>query len=283
MSGLLCFLNGRYIPLAEATIPVNDLGLQRGYGIFDFLRVTDGVPLFQEDHLDRFYRSADIMRLSIPHSRGEMSSIIKELLQKNGLSHAGIKIVLTGGPTSDGYSLAAAPNLLISQQLIPSPPDTIFLPGYTLVSYQHQRQVPEVKTTDYLMAILLQPWVKEKGADDILYHQNGIISECPRSNFFIVTKDDRLVTASKNILHGITRKQLLSIASGINIIVEERDMSLDDMRQAKEAFITSSTKRLIPVIKVDDKIFPPFSENSVTARLYNAFKEWELSAIRAHR
>jgi branched-chain amino acid aminotransferase len=71
MSGLICFLNGRFIPLAEATIPVNDLGLQRGYGIFDFLRITDGVPLFLEDHLDRFYQSADKMRLSIPLNRDE--------------------------------------------------------------------------------------------------------------------------------------------------------------------------------------------------------------------
>ncbi len=283
MSGLLCFLNGRFIPLSEATIPVNDLGLQRGYGIFDFLRITDGVPLFLEDHLDRFYRSADKMRLSIPLNRDELRSIIKELLQRNGLDNAGIKLLLTGGPSSDGYSLTGSPNLLISEQLIPSPPDTIFLPGYKLVSYPHRRQVPEVKTTDYLMAIHLQPWVKEKNADDILYHRNGVISECPRSNFFIVTKEDVLVTPSENILKGITRKQLLAIASGISISIEEREVSLNDVRLAKEAFITSSTKRLIPVIKLDDHLFAPFSENSVTARLYNAFKEWELSAIHGYR
>ncbi|MES2327973.1 MAG: aminotransferase class IV [Bacteroidota bacterium] len=283
MPELLCFLNGRFIPLSEATIPVNDLGLQRGYGIFDFLRVTDGAPLFWEDHLDRFYQSADMMRLSIRYNRDEMRSIIKELLQRNGLANAGIKLLLTGGPTADGYQMTGEPSLLISEQLIPPPPDTIFLPGYKLISYEHQRQVPEVKTTDYLMAIRLQPWVKENGADDILYHQNGIVSECPRSNFFIVTKDDRLVTPAKNILKGITRKQLLAIASNITIHAEERAISLDDVRNAKEAFITSSTKRLIPVTQVDDIFFAPFSESSVTARLYNAFKEWELSAIDGYR
>jgi branched-chain amino acid aminotransferase len=283
MNNLLCFLNGRFIAPGEATIPVNDLGLQRGYGIFDFLRITDGVPLFLEDHLDRFYQSAEKMRLSIPLNRDEMRSTIKELLQKNGLNHAGVKILLTGGPSSDGYSLTGTPNLLISEQFIPSPPDTIFLPGYKLVSYQHRRQVPEVKTTDYLMAIHLQPWVKQKGADDILYHQHGIISECPRSNFFIVTKDDVLVTPSENILKGITRKQLLAIAPTIHVPVEEREVSLNDVLHAKEAFITSSTKRLIPVMQLDDHLFAPFSQNAVTARLYNAFKEWELSAIHGHK
>ncbi|MDB5209704.1 MAG: amino acid aminotransferase [Sediminibacterium sp.] len=283
MPELLCFLNGRFIPLSEATIPVNDLGLQRGYGIFDFLRVTDGAPLFWEDHLDRFYQSAEMMRLSIRYSRDEMRSIIKELLQRNGLANAGIKLLLTGGPSSDGYQMTGETNLLISEQLIPPPPDTIFLPGYKLISYEHQRQVPEVKTTDYLMAIRLQPWVKENGADDILYHQNEMVSECPRSNFFIITKDDRLVTPAKNILKGITRKQLLAIASNIGIHAEERAISLNDVRNAKEAFITSSTKRLIPVTQVDDIFFAPFSEVSVTARLYNAFKEWELSAIHGYR
>jgi branched-chain amino acid aminotransferase len=212
-----------------------------------------------------------------------MRSVIKELLQKNGLIHAGIKLLLTAGPSSDGYSLTGTPNLLISEQLIPSPPDTIFLPGYKLVSYPHRRQVPEVKTTDYLMAIHLQPWVKENEADDILYHQHGVISECPRSNFFIVTKDDVLVTPSENILKGITRKQLLSIAAAIKVSVEERDVSLNEVYHAKEAFITSSTKRLIPVIKLNDHFFMPFSQDSVTARLYNAFKEWELSAIHGYR
>jgi branched-chain amino acid aminotransferase len=274
LNQLICFLNGRFISREEATIPVNDLGLQRGYGIFDFMRVTANVPIFCEDHLDRFYRSAEIMRLPIAQSRETLRGSINELLNKNDLPDSGIKILLTGGASPDGFQIGE-PNLLITQQVIAPPPDTIFLPGYKLVTYEHQRQLPEVKTTDYLRAIYLQPWMKENAADDILYHQQGIVSECPRSNIFIVTENNILVTPGKNILKGITRKQLLSIAVDLGITVEEKDITLRDIRNASEVFITSSTKRLIPVVQVDEKTFAPFSDDSVTARLYNAFKEKE--------
>jgi branched-chain amino acid aminotransferase len=274
LNHLICFLNGRFISKEEATIPVTDLGLQRGYGIFDFIRVTANVPLFCEDHLDRFYRSAEIMRLPIAQSRETLRNSITELLEKNNLPDSGIKILLTGGASPDGFQIGE-PNLLITQQLIAPPPDTIFLPGYKLVTYEHRRQLPEVKTTDYLRAIYLQPWMKENGGDDILYHHQGIVSECPRSNIFMVTQNNILVTPGKNILKGITRKQLLAMAVDLGIIVEERDISLQDIEDAKEVFITSSTKRLIPVVQVDEKIFAPFSAGSVTARLYDAFKEKE--------
>ncbi|MEO7530611.1 MAG: aminotransferase class IV [Sediminibacterium sp.] len=282
MSHLICFLNNRFVPMAEASVPLNDLGLHRGYGIFDFLRVTDNVPLFWDDHLNRFYRSANLMRLTPSQSREDIKLIITQLIEKNALPHSGIKLLLTGGASPDGYQIGE-PNLMIFQQAILRPPETIFLPGFRLVTYPHQRQLPEVKTTDYIMAVLLQPWIKENEADDMLYHQNGVVSECPRSNFFIVTQNDTLVTPDKNILHGITRKQLLAIAFNIGIAVEERDVLLQDIRQAKEAFITSSTKRLIPVTQIDDHSFPVFSKNSVTERLYNAFKERELATVHEYK
>ena len=282
MNRPICYINRNWMPLSEASVPVNDLGLQRGYGIFDFLRVTENTPLFWEDHLDRFYHSAKAMRLPIEQTKEEMKAIIKELIRTNELPSSGIKILLTGGLSQDGYSIAF-PNLIIIQQSITAPPETIFLPGYKLFTYQHQRQLPEIKTTDYLMALRLQPWLKEQGGDDILYQQNGIISECPRSNFFIVTQKNTLVTPGKNILQGITRKQILSIAAKLGIAVEERNVSVDDIAVAKEAFITSSTKRLIPVTQVDEMLLAPFSENSVTARLFNAFREWESAAIHTHQ
>jgi branched-chain amino acid aminotransferase len=282
VSAPACFINDRLIPLSEASVPVTDLGLQRGYGIFDFLRVTDHVPLFWDDHLDRFFHSAEMMRLPVGKTKEALKTVIREMIRVNDLPHSGIKILLTGGASPDGYSLVQ-PNLVIIQQSITPPPETIFLPGYTLATYAHQRQLPEVKTTDYLIAIRLQPWLKEKGADDILYHQNGMVSECPRSNFFIVTQNNTLVTPAKNILRGITRKQLIGIADEINIAVEERDISMNDIREAKEAFITSSTRRLLPVIQVDEIMFNAFSEDSVTAKLYNAFCQWELSAIRRYQ
>ncbi len=278
MSNPICFYKDHFLPLNEAGFPVTDLGVQRGYGIFDFLRVTENKPLFIDDHLDRFYHSAKEMRLPLPYEKAVLKEHIQKLIAQNDLPHSGIRILLSGGTSPDGYKIIE-PNLVMIQQPITPPADAIDKKGYKLVTYAHQRQMPHVKTTDYLMAIWLQPWVKQQGGDDVLYHQNGIVSECPRSNFFIVTKSGTVVTPGRNILAGITRKQLLAIAAAHGITIEVKDISLDDLWNASEAFITSSTKRLIPVHTIDDLQLGPFQEDSVTAELYRIFLQKEKQTI----
>jgi D-alanine transaminase/branched-chain amino acid aminotransferase len=110
--------------------------------------------------------------------------------------------------------------------------------------------MPDTKTIDYLMAIWLQPYIRQHDAGDVLYHLDGIVSECPRSNFFIVTADDTIVTPGKNILRGITRMKILEVATA-RFRVEERDVTLEDIRKAKEAFIASTTNHVRPVSHVD--------------------------------
>ncbi len=269
---MLCYFNNQFIPLTTAALSVTDLGLQRGYGIFDFIRVANQVPLYIDDHLDRFYHSAEYMRLPVKQSKNELKAIIYELIQKNALSDSGIRILLTGGASPDGYEIIQ-PNLTIIEQPLSPPPDVV-PSGYKLVTYAHQRQLPQVKTTNYLVAVWLQPWVKEQGADDVLYQQNGIVSECPRSNFFIVTKDGLIVTPAKNILNGIIRKQILKLGPLHGMRIEERDVSIEDIRLAKEAFISSSTKRVIPVRQVDDMHFV-VSPASLTSKIFELLRDNE--------
>ena len=257
----VCYARGKLLPKDEASVSVNDLGVQRGYGIFDFLRVSANVPLFIEDHLDRFFHSAQEMRLTCKESRQEIKEIVFQLIKENNQPFSGVRLILTGGESPDGYKIIE-PGLVIVQQAITPPPDDITFPGIQLLSYPFQRQLAHVKTTDYLMAIWLQPWLKERGGDDIIYHQDGFVTECPRSNFFIVTKEFKLVTPGRNMLKGITRKKVIQLAKNLDIIVEERDIHLNEIKEAREAFITSSTKRLIPVRQLDDMHFPPVMENS---------------------
>ncbi len=132
------------------------------------------------------------------------------------------------------------------------------------------------------MAVWLHPWVMERGADDVLYHQNGIVSECPRSNFFIVTNEKKLVTPSRNILKGITRKILLTLAISNGMVVEERDLSMKEISNATEAFITSSTKRLIPVREIDDVFSKPLNDGGITNQLYDLFLKKEKEIIAGH-
>jgi branched-chain amino acid aminotransferase len=272
---MVSYINETFIESTAASIPVNDLGLQRGYGVFDFLRVKGQQPLFLQQHIDRLYRSLELMRLHLSYSKEELINIIQSLIDQNQLSHSGIRITVTGGASPDGYT-PVDPHLIIVQQSIPEPPQAMLTSPYKLVTYQYRRQLPEVKTTDYLMAIWLQPWVKEQGAHDVLYHDNGWVSECPRSNFFIITKENVLVTPHEGMLKGVTRSNILKVAKGI-MKVEERAVSLEDIRSAKEAFISSSTKRLIPVTGIDDVVFNSYDSDCISRTLFEALALLEAS------
>ncbi len=244
------FLNNTFLPAADAALNVNDLSIQRGYGIFDYFKTIAAKPIFLDDHLDRFYHSAAHMRLAVDHTRDELKAIIAELIQLNGIPDSGIRITLTGGNSTDSVT-PGRPNLVITQHPL-APPSRDCPPPVRLISYPHQRQLPGVKTIDYLMAIHLQPVVRDRGAFDVLYHKDGIITECPRCNFFIVTADGTLVTPVRNMLKGITRMKVLSLAADADIPVEQRDLHLDEARTAHEIFITSTSRHLVPISHLDD-------------------------------
>ena len=274
MNNNISYINGKFDTIEQATIPINDLGIQRGYGVFDFLRVAGDKPLFIDDHLNRFYYSAEVMRLKIQQEKAELKSIIQQLINTNALKDSGIRLILTGGASDDGYKITE-PRLSIIQQSLKPPPEKLPDTGIQLASNEYQRQLPHVKTTDYLMAIWLQPWMKENNADDILYHNNGFVTECPRSNFFVINKQHELVTPKQNILQGVTRKKIIDIALKAGIEVAERDIHLNEIADAKEAFITSSTKRMLPVAKIDDIQMDGLYSSGIMQTIWNKLLEAE--------
>jgi D-alanine transaminase/branched-chain amino acid aminotransferase len=277
MNELFVLVNDELVPAASAALGVGDLAIQRGYGIFDFFKTLNQRPIFLEDHLDRFFHSAEQLRLPIGKTREQLRALIHTLQQANNIPDSGIRMTLTGGYSPDGYALAAAapstapahnggPNLIITQQPLPTPITADLQKSIRLVTYSHQRQMPETKTIDYLMAIWLQPFIKETCADDVLYHTYGVISECPRSNFFVVTADNTLVTPGRHILKGIIRMKVLALARQ-QFQIEQRDITLDELKTAKEAFITSTTKHLMPVVQVDTTIIGKGLPGEITRRL----------------
>ena len=275
----MAYVDGAFVPAADACVPIEDLGLQRGYGIFDYLRVSGTVPLFLHDHLDRFLRSAEMMRLPLAHDRQGLEHIVHEVIDSEVLTVSGIRILLTGGPSSDGYTISA-PRLAVIRQPLAAPPGQLPATGIRLCSYGYQRQLSSVKTTDYLMAVWLQPWLKDRGGDDILYHDDGLVRECPRSNIFLVDENGVLVTPKDGMLAGITRKQVIAVAEQAGIPSVQRDVRLDEVHRASEVFITSSTRRIVPVRQIDDHHFT--SRGPVTQMLWDAFKAHEQAYLRAH-
>lgn len=234
----------------DAKIGVNDLAMHRGYGIFDYFKLVDGRPVFMEEHFNRFFNSAAQMYLDAEPSREQLKQTVEELIDRNNMPASGIKLLLTGGYSEDGYKMSK-PNLIIIQYPLAFPREHDAIKEMKLATHHHVRQVPHIKTIDYLAAVRMHPFMKENGLDDILYQKDGIISECPRANFFIVT-DNEIITASNNILKGITRSKVLNFKiEGYQIV--ERDFKLDELYRAKEAFITSTTQYAVPVTVVDGR------------------------------
>ena len=257
-------INGDFVLKNEASLLFSDLSIQRGYGIFDYFRTVNNQPVFLEDHLDRFFYSAVEMNLNRDLNPSEIKYFIQQLIEKNNIRDSGIRVTLTGGYSEDGY-LPATPNLLITQTPFTFNKE-VFNKGIKLITFNHQRQLPSVKTIDYLMAIRLQPFIKKQNADDILYYDQNQITECPRSNFFIVTQKDEVLTPSENILKGITRKKILSFSE---FNVKEINISPEDLKSAKEAFITSTTKNVLPVFEIDGRPIGEGKPGKITSEIYS--------------
>lgn len=276
MENINCYYDGHISAFTETGMSLNDLLVQRGYGIFDYLRVVDNKPLFVEDHLDRLYQSASIMHMEVPQSKEDILKIVLELVAKNNMPYSGLKLIVSGGDSADGYTLEQ-PRLTIIQQPLPKPSNDFTISPFTLMSHPFQRQLPQVKTTDYLMAIYLQPKLKAFGGQDILYTHEGMVRECPRSNFFLISDQGHIVTPKDQVLKGITRKNILKAALENGIQVEERAIALDEIKSAKGAFIASSTKRIIPVSKIDESVIA--TDSPILEKVFNLLVQKEQAYI----
>jgi branched-chain amino acid aminotransferase len=274
------YLNDQFVEADKASLHISDLAIQRGYGIFDFFRVRDNVLLYVEDHLQRFIHSAELMHLSSPYSKDKLLSILQELVKKNDTPNSGIRMILTGGYSPDAYQPVDS-NFIIMQSALQIQ-DSNTPKAVSIITHEFVRDIPEAKTINYTMGIWLQKKIKESQADDVLYHANGVVTEFPRCNFFIVTKDNFIVTPEKNALKGVTRKKILSLANE-QIIVHEAPVTLHDIHQAKEAFLTSSTKRIQSVVKVNGEVVGDGQPGKVTTHLLSRLMELEMDYVKINR
>ncbi|MFD1768319.1 aminotransferase class IV [Sphingobacterium suaedae] len=246
---LQAIINGRLLYENEAALSIHDLSIVRGYGIFDYFKTVNHDPVFWEDNLDRFYHSACLMDLPVPYTRDELKSQIRLLMGANNIADSGIKLLLTGGISPDGYSIAR-PNLVITQHPLKRHLEKERA-GIKLITYDYHRPFGTVKSIDYVMGIHALKKAKAVGAEDVVYAQHGVLSECPRANIFFIDQNGTLLTPQDEVLPGITRKYVLEVARG-HMNVETRAVTLGDMYDAQEAFITSTTKNITPVLRIDN-------------------------------
>ena len=246
------YINGEILHHDKALIPVYDLGLLRGLGIFDYFRVLDGVPVFAEDHIERLENSMRMMDFQTGLSASQWHVLFYDMIKANNVERAGFRVVVTGGFSEDGYTIPEKKNIYMMLHGLPVDDPALHEKGVTLVSTGYQRDTPEAKTTVYIESMKVQPQLKKAGAFEILYHWNGEISECSRCNIFFITPEGVLVTPAKGMLKGITRKQVITLAAEHNLKVEERAVHLEEVPWMAGAFLTATTKGVLPVVKIDD-------------------------------
>jgi D-alanine transaminase/branched-chain amino acid aminotransferase len=248
------FINGEILPKDEARIPVWDLGLLRGLGVFDYFRVIEGIPVFMEDHVDRLFNSMEIMGLNNDVKREQWYAWIKEMVKVNQADMAGFRIVVTGGFSEDGYTIPKDKNIFLMVHSLGATVPEQYETGVSLLLKSYQRDIPYAKTTIYIESMQQQPVLKKAGAFETLYHWNGIMTECSRCNIFFIDQDGVLHTPSHEMLKGITRKQIISLAKENNMTLIERDIHIDEIQNMAGAFLTATTKGALPVVKIGSTI-----------------------------
>jgi D-alanine transaminase/branched-chain amino acid aminotransferase len=267
------FINGDILQQDKALIPIYDLALLRGMGIFDFFRVLDGVAVFAEDHIERLQNSMQQMGLNVDYSATDWADKFKELIQVNNADRAGFRVVVTGGFSDDGYSIPERKNVyMILHELPPNDP-VQFDKGVSLITSDYRRDIPTAKTTIYVRSMQMQPRLKKEGAFEVLYHWNGQITECSRCNIFFIDQEGKLITPDAGMLHGITRKQIIAIAHKHDIPVVERTVTLSEMPAMAGSFLTASTKGVLPVVKIDNQVIGDGLVHPLCVKLQQLFQE----------
>ncbi|MDN3205536.1 aminotransferase class IV [Algoriphagus sediminis] len=264
-----CFARDKIILTENATLHPMDLAVIRGYGIFDFFRVSNSKPLFLDHYLDRFINSAEATYLGLALSREELSQVILELIDKNDMITGGFRMILTGGLSENHFSPGKGSLFIFAEELF-LPSEEKYSKGIKLLGLEHVRPLAKIKTTNYAYPVWHSKIWKEAGAEDVLYHQDGMISESSRSNFYII-KDGKLITPSKQILEGITRHHILELAD----MKEIRDLGMEEALQADEAFITSTTKVLLPVVQIDNHKIGTGKPGPISLDLLRKFRNLE--------
>jgi len=245
------YVGEKWVHPHEATLSINDIAVLRGYSVFESLRTYDWHPFHLDEHLLRLYRSAVLIEMEIPWSSEQIANVMREVIARNAYRHATIRLLITGGESEDGILPSGKPTLAVLITPLGERDMGRFARGYKLITTSLQRVSPEAKTANYVAAVRALKDAARRNADDALFvNEQGHVLEATRSNFFIF-RGDTLVTPREGILIGVTRNVVLELAQG-RFAIEERPILLEELPLAEEAFVTSSSREITPVVQIDD-------------------------------
>lgn len=247
----LWYIDGQWVHPNEGTISINDVAVLRGYSVFESFRTYDRRPFHLDEHLKRLYRSAALIELDIPYTREHITKVLHEVIERNTYKHATVRILVTGGETEDGILPTGKHVLAVLITQLAERDMERFARGAKVITSRLQRVSPEAKTTNYIEAVRsLKEAARRDAVDALFVNEHGHVLEGTRSNFFVF-RGNTLVTPRAGVLIGVTRNTVLELAHGI-FTIEERPILFDELASFDEAFITSSSKEITPIVQIDD-------------------------------
>ncbi len=275
------YLDGEFVPKAEAKISVYDHGLLYGDGIFEGIRLYDGNIFRMKEHVERLYAAAKAIGLTIPHTPEEITEIVAESCRKNNLSNGYIRLVITRGVGDLGLSplKCEKPSVFCIAASIQLYPEELYEKGLSIMTAAQRRNKatildPQIKSLNYLNNILARMEGDRRGFPEVLMlTHDGIVAECSADNVFIVRKGE-IWTAPLHvgILDGITRGAVIDIAKEEGIPLSEREFTLFNAYGADEMFLTGSGAEIVPVVMLDDRTIGTGKPGPITKKILQKFR-----------
>ncbi|MFZ3577374.1 D-amino-acid transaminase [Virgibacillus sp. DJP39] len=256
--------------------PFEERAMQFGDGVYEVIRIYNGNFYLIEEHVDRFFRSAEAVKIKLPFTKNELTSLLNNLLLKNSLTtDAKLYLQVSRGSATRDHLFPADVDANIYAYIQDQARNTSALnDGVKTITHPDVRwEYCYIKSLNLLPNVLAKQTASENGAYEAILHKNGIVTECSSSNVYLI-KDGIIYThpTTKNILHGCVRMQVEKFAKDLNIPLKEEPFTVDDISQADEIFLTSSTSEVLPIVTVDDTQIGNGIPGHLTRLLQNAYE-----------
>ena len=270
------FLNGRFVPEEQAVVSVFDRGFLYGDGLFETLLVRDGRPLFWAEHLARLQRGAALLKLSVPFEPAPLRQFAGELIGRNRMSAAVLRLTLSRGVGLRGYSTRGAESPTLVMTLHPAPPAAVSPLQWRLLtaSWRVPANDPlaQVKTCNKLVQILARAEAEAASVDEaVVLNTNGDVAETAGGSLFWIQGETVCTTpVASGVLAGVTRGVLLEICRDRGVATREVDIQPDALACAQGVFVTTSTLGVIEAVSLDGQ---PLSRALLTTELRGAYEQ----------
>lgn len=271
------YVNGSYVDHRDAAVHVEDRGYQLADGIYEVVLIQNGRFVDKAPHLDRWERSLSELEIPAPVPRRVLEMLMVELVRRNNVRNGTIYLQATRGvaPRNHAYPERVTPSLVMTTKHVDFAAQTKFKTGVHAITMPDLRWARcDIKTTGLLPNCMAKTAAHRAGAYEAwLVDEDGAVTEGTSSNAWIVTQDGKLVTrsADDNILRGVTRAAIIALAGENGLDYEERPFSIAEAEKAREAFGTSATSFVIPIVKINDSVIGNGAPGILSSRLQDLY------------